>query len=319
MPELARNQFGVTHLRGEAEQRRGDLRVEQRSGHRAARVEQDLDVLARRVQDFQSRTVEQQLVQRRQVEAGQRVDQPAVGFGGNLHEAELRVVGALPHELGVEREALRTVQPEQGRLECGRLVDQSCIAHRTGDLRVESPFLRPPRQPVLQFLKVFLDIVLWRRGPQDLPASVLLLVLVTALYVAVSVVQLLMLHEVGGVWFVFVLLDPVLLLGGTWLLLRLFGHPERFLQTATAVLGTGALLGAIVYLPLQWLLDSAGATPESTLAGTAALALVVMFALVTGRILKLATDSSLFTGVAISLTYFLLINLLLGLAGGGGS
>jgi len=172
---------------------------------------------------------------------------------------------------------------------------------------------------VLQFLKVFLDIVLWRRGPQDLPASALLLVLVTALYVAVSVTQLLMLHEVGSVWFVFVVLDPALLIGGTWLLLRLFKHPERFLQTATAVLGTGALLGVLVYLPLQWLLDSAGATPESTLAGAAALALVVMFALVTGRILKLAMDSTLFTGVAISLTYFLLINLLLGLAGGGGS
>jgi hypothetical protein len=45
---------------------------------------------------------------------------------------------------------------------------------------------------------------------------------------------------------------------------------------------------------------------------------VVVFALVTGRILKLATDSNLFTGVTLSLTYFLLINLLLGLAGGGG-
>jgi hypothetical protein len=172
---------------------------------------------------------------------------------------------------------------------------------------------------VLQFLKVFLDIVLWRRGPQDLPASALLFVLVTAAYVAVSVVQLMMLHEAGGVWFVFVVLDPALLLGGTWLLLRLFGHPERFLQTATAVLGTGALLGVLAYLPLQWLLDSVGATPESTLAGIAALALVVIFALVTGRILKLALETSLFTGVAIALTYFLLINLLLGLAGGGGN
>lgn len=172
---------------------------------------------------------------------------------------------------------------------------------------------------MLQFLKVFLDIVLWRRGPQDLPASPLLLALVTAAYVGVSVVQLLMLHEAGPTWFVFVVLDPALLIGGTWLLLRLFQHPERFLQAATAVLGTGALLGLAVYLPLQWVLDAAGATPESTLAGIAALALVVMFALVTGRILQLAMDASLFTGVAISLTYFLLINLLLGLAGGGGS
>jgi hypothetical protein len=53
-------------------------------------------------------------------------------------------------------------------------------------------------------------------------------------------------------------------------------------------------------------------------AGLAALALVVVFALVTGRILKLATDTSLVTGVALALAYFLLINLLLGLAGGRG-
>ena len=45
---------------------------------------------------------------------------------------------------------------------------------------------------------------------------------------------------------------------------------------------------------------------------------VVVFALVTGRILQLATDSNLFTGIAVSLTYFMLINLLLGLANGGG-
>jgi lipoprotein signal peptidase len=49
-----------------------------------------------------------------------------------------------------------------------------------------------------------------------------------------------------------------------------------------------------------------------------ALGMVVIFALVTGRILKLATDSNLFTGITLSLTYFLLINLLLHFASGGG-
>ena len=58
--------------------------------------------------------------------------------------------------------------------------------------------------------------------------------------------------------------------------------------------------------------------PGSTAAGMIALGMVVIFALVTGRIVKLATDSNLFTGVTLSLTYFLLINLLLHLASGGG-
>jgi hypothetical protein len=171
---------------------------------------------------------------------------------------------------------------------------------------------------VQHFLKVFVDIVLWRRGPQDLPASPLLLGITVAAYVAVSAAQLALLHESAASWFVFVVLDPLLLTGGTWLLLRLFQHTERFLQTATAVLGTGALLGLLLFLPLQWILSLLGAGPESPAAGIFALLLVVVFALVTGRILQLATDSNLFTGVALSLTYFMLINLLLGLANGGG-
>jgi hypothetical protein len=171
---------------------------------------------------------------------------------------------------------------------------------------------------VLQFLKVFLDIVLWRRGPQDLPASTLLLVLSGVAYVLVTVVQMAWLDEPAAAWGVFVLLDPILLTGGTWLLLRLFNRSERFLQTATAVLGTGAVLGLLLFLPAQWLLSTLDVPPESTFASAVTIGLVAAFALVTGRILKLATDSNLFTGVALSLTYFLLINLLLNLAVGSG-
>jgi hypothetical protein len=171
---------------------------------------------------------------------------------------------------------------------------------------------------VQQFLKVFLDIVLWRRGPQDLPASRLLLALTAVCYVAVSALQLAVLGEKGPAWFVFVVLDPILLTLGTYLLLKLFRHPERFLQTAAAVLGTGAVLGLLLFLPLQLILSGIGAGRNSTAAGVFALLLVVVFALVTGRILQLATGSNLFTGIAVSLTYFMLINLLLGLANGGG-
>jgi len=40
---------------------------------------------------------------------------------------------------------------------------------------------------------------------------------------------------------------------------------------------------------------------------------------VTGRILQAGTGSNLFTGVAFALTYFFLINSLLGLVQGGGN
>jgi hypothetical protein len=169
---------------------------------------------------------------------------------------------------------------------------------------------------VPQLLKVLLDIVLWRRGPQDLPASPLLLALAVVAYVGVSLVQLSLLDEPPGAWTLFVFGDPLLLGAGTWLVLRLFRHPERFLQTATAVFGTGALLGIALYLPVQVLLAGAA---ESTAGLVVAFGLVAVFALVTGRILKLATETSLVTGIAIALTYFLLMDLLVGYVVRGGS
>ncbi len=169
-----------------------------------------------------------------------------------------------------------------------------------------------------QFLKVFLDIVLWRRGPQDLPASGMLLGLTLAAYVFISVVQLALIKETPGTWAFFLVVDPLLLMTTVWLVLKLYGKPERFVQSASAVLGTSALLGLIVYLPLQMFLLSRDAAPTSGLAQIAALLVITAFALVTGRIIQRATDSSLFTGIAVALTYFMVTNTMLGLVRGGG-
>jgi hypothetical protein len=172
---------------------------------------------------------------------------------------------------------------------------------------------------VQQFLRIFLDIVLWRRGPQDLPTSSLLVRLPLGAYTAVSAVQLLLLNESGVVWFFFLVVDPLLLSAWVWLVLKVFNHVERFPQTVAAVLGTGALLGLVIYLPLQLLVTGLGFGATSALAQGVALGLVVIFALVTGRIIKLATDSSLFTGIAVALTYFIVINTLVGMVRGPGS
>ena len=172
---------------------------------------------------------------------------------------------------------------------------------------------------VQQFLRICLDIVLWRRGPQDLPASGLLLAIAVAFYVAVSAVQLALLGETAATWVFFIVVDPLLLGAWLWLVLRLYGHAQRFMQTASAVFGTGAVLGIGLYLPLQLIVTGLGFGPASGLAQVFALLLVVTFALVTGRIIKLATDSNLFTGIAVSLTYFLVINYLVGVLRGPGT
>ena len=169
------------------------------------------------------------------------------------------------------------------------------------------------------FFKLFLDIVLWRRGPQDLPASRFLVWMTAVAYVGVSAIQMAVTGETGLAWFVFLVMDPLLLTGCVWLMLKLYGHPERFLQTAAAVLGTGALLALVLYLPLQLAMVALQSTPDSGFARFVALALLGSFAFVTGRILQLGTGSNLFTGVAFALTYFFLINSLLGLVQGGGN
>ena len=115
---------------------------------------------------------------------------------------------------------------------------------------------------MLQFLKAFLDIVLWRRGPQDLPASRLLLWLTAAAYVAVSIrSSRCSRNRPRPGWSSSRSIRSCS--RGVYLLLQLFGKTDRFLQTATAVLGTGVVLGLCMFLPLQWLLTQTAVPPES--------------------------------------------------------
>ena len=169
------------------------------------------------------------------------------------------------------------------------------------------------------FVERFRDIVLWRKGPQDLPASTLLLWLAALAYVAVSALQLGVMGETGFAWFFFLVVDPLALTACVWLVLKLYSHPERFVQTAAAVLGTGAYLSAVLYLPLQVAMTLLHLGPESGLSRFLALLMLATFALVTGRILQQGSGATLFTGVAFALSYFFAINLLLGLVQGGGT
>jgi len=161
---------------------------------------------------------------------------------------------------------------------------------------------------VQQFLKVFIDIVLWRRGPQDLPSSKLLVVATLVGYELVSVLQLALMQETAGAWFVFLVVDPVLLMGWVWIVLRLYNRVERYSQTIAAVLGTSALLALLLSVPLQLLAGVGRAQTASSLVQYLALVLIVAFVLVAGRIIKLATDSNLFTGIAVALTYVIALN-----------
>jgi hypothetical protein len=91
-------------------------------------------------------------------------------------------------------------------------------------------------------LQRFFQICLFKAGPADVPASHWLLKLVCLIYFSIGA----MVSHVDHPWSAALsasLSDTLLLLAVCWLLLSVRGFSERFLQTATAMAGTGAIMG----------------------------------------------------------------------------
>ncbi len=115
-----------------------------------------------------------------------------------------------------------------------------------------------------ELIGLYTQIALLRRGPQDLPASMLLLVLTIGGYLCVNLLVALALppvphaaaasaHAVEGQWLAPLLIEALFTLGWYVALLRLTGHPERMLQTATAVFGFQAVLAPLTD-SVEWLM-----------------------------------------------------------------
>jgi hypothetical protein len=163
---------------------------------------------------------------------------------------------------------------------------------------------------VQQFLKVFVDIVLWRRGPQDLPSSGLLVILTLLAYELVTLLQVALMKVSGPPLLLYLVIDPLLVMAGLWLVMKLFGRIERWPQTVSAVLGCSTLMALVLSVPLELLAGPrVTANPPAALQ-LAALAMVAAFVLVAGRIIQLATETNLLTGCAIALTYVLILDVL---------
>ncbi len=104
-----------------------------------------------------------------------------------------------------------------------------------------------------QLIRLFTQIALLRRGPQDLPASPLLLALTVAVYFAIQFVVNALLPPIDGSWVAHLLLDVGFTLAWYFLLLKLLGRSERILQTTTAVFGFQAVLSPVLVVS-GWLI-----------------------------------------------------------------
>jgi hypothetical protein len=102
-----------------------------------------------------------------------------------------------------------------------------------------------------ELIQLFTQIALLRRGPQDLPASPLLLVLTVIGYLAVNVVVSSLMPPIKG-WEEHPIIDILFTSAWYFLLLRLTRRSERNLQTTTAVIGFQTVLSAPL-LVSEWL------------------------------------------------------------------
>ena len=144
-------------------------------------------------------------------------------------------------------------------------------------------------------LRLFWDISLFRKGPQDVPDSQILFLLCLATDVAIStVVGALDGDFVGAV--LQAMAASGLLLGFVTLILYLSSHLQRFRKTATAVLGCDALitLGA---LPVSLLSEAISGL------GLLILGILLWNLLVFAHILKHALGIGYVLAVALALIF----------------
>jgi hypothetical protein len=87
-----------------------------------------------------------------------------------------------------------------------------------------------------ELVRLFAQIALSRKGPQDLPASPVLLAASILGYFVVNFLVSLLLPPIDR-WRLHLLVDVAFTFAWYAVLLRAFGKPERFLQTATAMFG----------------------------------------------------------------------------------
>ena len=105
---------------------------------------------------------------------------------------------------------------------------------------------------MLSLVRLYADIALLRRGPEELPASLFLLLGTVVANFLVNFIVSTLLPPFPGPWHLHLAVDILFTLAWYAVLMRLFARPERFLQTTTAVFGYQTVL-APVWIATAWL------------------------------------------------------------------
>jgi hypothetical protein len=166
-------------------------------------------------------------------------------------------------------------------------------------------------------IRFFFELCLLRRAPQDLPASPALFWTALAAELVVGLAVGLAAGLPLGASLAQDVLEAGLMLGALYGGLYLTRHPARFLQAASALLGTSALISLAALIPLSLNPTGSEETDAAALGAALLLALMVWSVVVTGHILRHTFAISMAQGAAIAVAFQILaIALLGGLSGG---
>jgi len=157
---------------------------------------------------------------------------------------------------------------------------------------------------MLAYLRLFLDICLWRRDASAVPASASLFVLLATLYWFASAAQAWVAYGARPV----VLLasaDLALTLVFFRLVLALARRTHRYRQTASALMGTSVMVSPLMLLLLELRETAKGPYPVAFLVWAVTVVTLIWYLFVVGHILRTALDTGMLTAMGISIAYFL--------------
>lgn len=160
-------------------------------------------------------------------------------------------------------------------------------------------------------IRLYSQIAVLRRGPQDVPASTLLLIATIVSYFLINSAVTALLPALDGPWLPRLLLDVAFTLAWYALLLKLVRKPERIVQTITAVFGFQAVLAPVMvvseWLALRYQHDAVWQLPFSLIA----LVLLIWLIAALGHVVKAALEWSGPASVAVVILQVLIENLVL--------
>jgi hypothetical protein len=152
---------------------------------------------------------------------------------------------------------------------------------------------------------LFLDICLFRKGPQDVPASLVLLRLTLITYGLSGFFVLLLSVDLLTAGLM-VLIDVGLLSALTYGMLNLWNYRIRFIQTLTALLGTGTLLQLLILPVSIWMAQELTAARAPEFPWLLSLGLIGWSIAVIAHILHHALSISRSLGLLYTLGYVIL-------------